>query len=55
MKFYRRHLIGMGAAVASARAAAAQSPSRDAAEAGLTPLNSDSSPTSCRFADRLSR
>ena len=39
MKFSRRHLIRMGAAVASARAATAQSPSHDAAEAGLTPLN----------------
>src|SRR3984893_2669015 len=41
MKFSRRHLIRMGAAVATARAATAQSPSRDAAEAGLTRLNLD--------------
>ena len=41
MKLSRRHLIRMGAAVASACAATAQSPSRDAAEAGLTPLNLD--------------
>jgi 5-methylthioadenosine/S-adenosylhomocysteine deaminase len=41
MKFSRRHLIRTGAAVASALAATAQSPSRDAAEAGLTPVNLD--------------
>ena len=41
MKVSRRHLIKMGTAVASACAATAQSPSRDAAEAGLTTLNLD--------------
>jgi cytosine/adenosine deaminase-related metal-dependent hydrolase len=41
MKVSRRHLVKMGTAVASACAATAQSPSRDAAEAGLTALNLD--------------
>jgi 5-methylthioadenosine/S-adenosylhomocysteine deaminase len=41
MKITRRHLIRIGATLASARAAAAQSLSRDAAQAGLAPLNSD--------------
>jgi 5-methylthioadenosine/S-adenosylhomocysteine deaminase len=39
MRVSRRHLIKMGTVVASACAATAQSPSRDAAEAGLTSLN----------------
>src|SRR5437660_683010 len=41
MKVSRRQIIRMGAAFASARAAAAQSPGRDAIEAGLAPLNPD--------------
>jgi 5-methylthioadenosine/S-adenosylhomocysteine deaminase len=40
MKVSRRHLIRMGAAIASASAATSQSPSRDAA-AGLAPPNLD--------------
>ena len=41
MKVSRRRLIQMGTAVASARAATAQAPGRDAAEAGLASLNLD--------------
>jgi cytosine/adenosine deaminase-related metal-dependent hydrolase len=41
MKVSRRHFIQTGAAVASATAAMAQSPGRDAAEAGLTSINLD--------------
>jgi 5-methylthioadenosine/S-adenosylhomocysteine deaminase len=41
MKVSRRRLIQIGAAVVSARAAMAQSPGREAAEAGLTSLNPD--------------
>src|SRR5690242_13163402 len=40
MQVSRRHLIRMGAAVASARAAITQSVGRDASEAGINPLNS---------------
>lgn len=41
MKVSRRHLIQMGTAVASARGVTAQSPSHDAAEAGLASLHLD--------------
>ena len=41
MKISRRHLIQIGAAVASAREATAQNPSREAAETGLAPLTPD--------------
>ena len=41
MQVSRRRLIKMGTAVASARAATAQAPGRDAAEAGLASLNLD--------------
>ena len=41
MQVSRRNLMGMGAAVLAARSAHAQSASREAAEAGLTPLTPD--------------
>ena len=41
MSISRRHLIQVGAVLASSRIATAQSPGHDAAEAGLTPLNLD--------------
>jgi len=41
MKISRRNIIRMGAAAASARVAIAQSPGRDALEAGLAPVNPD--------------
>jgi len=41
MKVSRRHLIGMGAMVAYERAATAQSASREAANAGLSPVHPD--------------
>jgi 5-methylthioadenosine/S-adenosylhomocysteine deaminase len=41
MKFSRRHLIRIGTAVAAARKATAQNPSREAAESGLAPLTED--------------
>jgi 5-methylthioadenosine/S-adenosylhomocysteine deaminase len=41
MRVSRRHLIKMGTAAASACAATAESPSRDATEAGLASLNLD--------------
>ena len=41
MRVSRRHVIGVGAALASTRAAIAQSPSRDAADSGIAPLKAD--------------
>ena len=41
MRVSRRHVIGWGAALASTRAAIAQSASRDAADSGIAPLKAD--------------